>query len=73
MSVAGALVASIALAVGLVFLVDVAVVEDETDVDRTAGMARGRPSDVRLDPDLRACPHVHRTPALQPEVRFWTK
>lgn len=76
MSVAGALVASIAsiaLAVGLAFLVDVAVVEDETDVDRTAGMARGRPGDARLDLDLRACPRVHRIPALQPEVRFWTK
>lgn len=73
MSVAGALVASIALAVGLAFLVDVAVVEDEADVDRTAGMVRGRPGDARLDLDLRACPRVHRTPALQPEVRFWTK
>lgn len=65
MSVAGA---SIALAVGLAFLVDVAVVEDETDVDRTAGMVRGRPSDVRLDPDLRACLHVHRTPALRQKL-----
>lgn len=73
MSVAGALLASIALAVGLAFLVDVAVVEDEADVDRTAGMVRGRPGDARLDPDLRACPRVHRTPALQPEVRFWAK
>lgn len=73
MSVAGALVASIALVVGLAFLVDVAVVEDEADVDRTAGMVRGRPGDARLDLDLRACPRVHRTPALQPEVRFWAE
>lgn len=73
MSVEGALVASIALAVGLAFLVDVAVVEDEADVDRTAGMVRGRPGDARLDLDLRACPRVHRTLALQLEVRCWTK
>lgn len=73
MSVAGALVASIALAVDLAFLVDVAVVEDETDVDRNAGMARGRSGDARLDLDLRACPRVHRTPALQLGVSLWTK
>lgn len=73
MSVAGALVAPIALAVGLAFLVDVAVVEDEADVDRTAGMVQGRPGDARLDLDLQASPRVHRTPALQSEFRFWTK
>lgn len=73
MSVAGALVASIALAVVLAYQVDVAAVEDETDVDRSADMVRARPGDARLDRDLQACPRVHRTPALQPEVRVWTK
>lgn len=73
MSVAGALVASIALAVVLAYQVDVAAVEDETDVDRSADMVRARPGDARLDRDLQACPRVHHTPALQPEVRVWTK
>lgn len=74
MSVAGALVALIALAAGLAYQEDVAVVENETDVDRSAGMVRGRPGDAHLDLDLQACPRVHRTPALQqPEVRFRTK
>lgn len=70
---AGALVASIALAVGLAYQVDVAVFEDETDVDSSAGMVRGPPGDSRLDLDLQACPRVHRTPALQPDVRFRAK
>ena len=74
MSMAGALVALSALAVGLAHQVDVAVVEDETDVDRSADMVRGRPGDDRLDLDLQAYPRGHRTPALQqPEVRICTK
>lgn len=74
MSVAGALVASSALAVGLAYQVDFAVVEDETGVDRSADMVRGRPGDARLDLDLQAYPRGHRTPALQqPEVRLCTK
>lgn len=74
MSVAGALVALSALAVGLAYQVDFAVVEDDADVDRSADMVRARPGDARLDLDLQAYPRGHRTPALQqPEVRFCTK